>query len=107
MWEPRNFPPFLPLVSRQRLRFASTSRMPTVIWVGRKSIIATVVKTGSRTVISVRSYLSCQSFACDACVYLVRQAQAGDKYTLDTGSPHCSDTRPWTKGAKLAMAVKA
>jgi hypothetical protein len=81
--------------------------MPTVICVGRKSIIATVVKTGSRTVISVRSYLSCQCLACDACVCLVRQAQAANKYTLDIGLPHCSDTRPWTKGAKLAMAVKA
>jgi hypothetical protein len=28
---------------------AATSRMPTVIWVGRRSAMVTVVSTGSRT----------------------------------------------------------
>ena len=38
-------------ISRQRLRLASTSRMPTVIWVGRRSAMATVVSMGSRTML--------------------------------------------------------
>src|SRR5437868_8480836 len=40
----------LPLYSRQRWRFSSTSRIPTVIWVGRSSSIATGLRMGSRTV---------------------------------------------------------
>ena len=37
-------------ISRQRLRFSRTSRMPTVIWVGRRSATVIGVTTGSRTV---------------------------------------------------------
>src|ERR1700691_3971850 len=50
MCPPRNFSPFLIGVSRQRLRFVKTSRMPTVIWVGRRSATSIVVRMGSRTI---------------------------------------------------------
>src|SRR6202790_1676845 len=56
MWLPRNFPPFFSPVSRQRLRLALTSRMPTVIWVGRRSGMATVVSIGARTIFSSNQY---------------------------------------------------
>ena len=41
MWLPRNVPIFFGWLLRSRLRFSRTSRMPTVIWVGRRSAIAT------------------------------------------------------------------
>src|SRR5215470_6535479 len=46
---PRNSAPFLPPFSRHSLRFASTSRIPTVIWVGRRSVMLTGLRSGSRT----------------------------------------------------------
>src|SRR6516164_2585302 len=48
---PRNWAPFLAAISRQRWRLAATSRMPTVICVGRRSLMATVVRVGSRTIL--------------------------------------------------------
>src|SRR5579859_5257383 len=45
---PRNSPPFLGAISRERFRFAFTSRIPTVIWVGRSFRMGTGVRTGSR-----------------------------------------------------------
>src|SRR6202044_3006831 len=49
-WRPRYFPPFLVEVSRQRLRFAKTSRMPPVIWVGQRAETPIVVRMGSRII---------------------------------------------------------
>src|SRR5919205_2120717 len=46
---PRYSPFFFSLCSRQRCRFSSTSRIPTVIWVGRSSSSGTGCRTGSRT----------------------------------------------------------
>lgn len=51
----RNFSSFFEPFSRQLLRLASTSRMPTVICVGRNSSMLTGLSVGSRTVI-VTSY---------------------------------------------------
>src|SRR5882672_6907303 len=48
---PRNSAPFLAPSSRQRARLLATSRIPTVIWVGRRSLIGTGLTTGSRTVL--------------------------------------------------------
>src|SRR5258708_29449285 len=50
MWPARNSPAFAPCFSRQPLRFSATSRMPTVIWVGRSSFIGVAVKMGSRII---------------------------------------------------------
>src|SRR5215472_17759312 len=50
---PRNLAPSLAAISRQRWRLAATSRMPTVICVGRRSLMATVVKMGSRTIVAL------------------------------------------------------
>src|SRR5580693_2433247 len=48
MWLPRYSPPFLAERSRHSLRFSLTSRRPTVIWVGRSSVIFTGFRMGSR-----------------------------------------------------------
>src|ERR1700751_75874 len=47
---PRNWAPFLAAISRQRWRLDATSRMPTVICVGRRSLMGKVGRMGSRTI---------------------------------------------------------
>src|SRR5437763_1505512 len=49
MWPPRNSAFFLSFCASQRRRFSFTSRIPTVICVGRRSEIGVACKTGSRT----------------------------------------------------------
>src|SRR5215470_15546801 len=50
MCRPRNSARFFLPCCCQLFCLAWTSRMPTVIWVGRSSVMGTVFKTGSRTV---------------------------------------------------------
>src|SRR5262245_43698898 len=49
MWLPRYLPIFFATCLRRWLRFSLTSRMPTVIWVGRRSMIGVGSRMGSRT----------------------------------------------------------
>src|SRR5215467_1494319 len=45
---PRNLPALCPACARHLRRFSATSRIPTVIWVGRSLAIGTGARTGSR-----------------------------------------------------------
>src|SRR5262245_54197256 len=49
MWAPRYLPIFFATCLRRWSRFCLTSRMPTVIWVGRRSVIGVGCRMGSRT----------------------------------------------------------
>src|ERR1700722_12308560 len=53
---PRNSAPFFVPSSRQRARLEATSRIPTVIWVGRSSLIGMGLTTGSRRVVTGGSW---------------------------------------------------
>src|SRR6202521_3968959 len=83
---PRNSAPFLPS-SRQRLRLALTSRIPTVIWVGRRSAMGTGWTTGSRTVV----VMSGSSIWMPSCSWS-RQAREGDD--MQCGYPCAVARRP-------------
>ena len=94
------FPAFLAAgLAPSALRLSSTSRMPTVIWVGRKSIIATVVKTGSTANGHFSSLLSGVANASPVMPAFVwyDRAQAANKYTLDhsagSGGQYANDIK--------------
>src|ERR1700693_6143485 len=50
MWLARNAPALTPCLLRECRPLASTARIPTVIWVGRKSESGVDLKIGSRTI---------------------------------------------------------